>query len=72
MEYIPNAKVSFLEFNAACATKYKYETEATAGGTLYIGTFHLYLPILLVGSFVAEAFRPRETLYGVVSNIAYH
>ena len=37
-KYIPNAKVSYLEYDAPCATKHKTEIEATAGGTLYIGT----------------------------------
>ena len=36
-EYIPNAKVSYLEYDAACATKHKTDIEAAAGGTLYIG-----------------------------------
>ena len=36
-KYIPNAKVSYLEYDAPCATKHKTEIEATAGGTLYIG-----------------------------------
>ena len=37
-KYIPNAKVSYLEYDAACATKHKTDIEAAAGGTLYIGT----------------------------------
>lgn len=37
-QYIPNAKVSYLEYDAACATKHKTDIEAQAGGTLYIGT----------------------------------
>jgi cephalosporin hydroxylase len=36
-KYIPNAKVSYLEYDAPCATKHKTEIEAAAGGTLYIG-----------------------------------
>ena len=36
-KYIPNAKVSYLEYDAACATKHKTDIEAAAGGTLYIG-----------------------------------
>lgn len=36
-KYIPNAKVSYLEYDAACATKHKTDIEAQAGGTLYIG-----------------------------------
>lgn len=36
-KYIPNAKVSYLEYDAPCATKHKAEIEAEAGGTLYIG-----------------------------------
>ena len=39
-KYIPNAKVSYLEYDAPCATKHKTEIEATAGGTLYIGQSH--------------------------------
>ena len=42
-KYLPNTKVSFVEYDAACATKHKAEIEATAGGTLYIGAL---LPIL--------------------------
>lgn len=36
-QYIPNAKVSYLEYDAPCATKHKTDIEAQAGGTLYIG-----------------------------------
>lgn len=36
-KYLPNAKVSYLEYDAPCATKHKTDIEAQAGGTLYIG-----------------------------------
>ena len=36
-KYLPNAKVSYLEYDAPCATKHKADIEAQAGGTLYIG-----------------------------------
>ena len=35
--YLPNTKVSFLEYDAACATKHKANIEAQSKGTLYIG-----------------------------------
>ena len=36
-KYMANTKVSYLEYDAACATKHKTEIEAASGGKLYIG-----------------------------------
>ena len=35
--YLPNSKVSFVEHDAACATKHKEVIEATGHGHIYIG-----------------------------------
>ena len=39
--YMPNTKVSFLEYDAACANKHKVNIEAQSKGTLYIGELPL-------------------------------
>ena len=36
-KYLPNTKVSFLEYDAACANKHKVNIEAQSKGTLFIG-----------------------------------
>lgn len=36
-KYMSNTKVSYLEYDAACATKHKTDIEAASGGKLYIG-----------------------------------
>ena len=36
-EYVPKAYISFLEYDEACAAKWKSRIESGAGGTLYTG-----------------------------------
>lgn len=36
-KYVPNFKVSYLEYDAPCANKHKTDIEAASGGKLYIG-----------------------------------
>ena len=38
-QYLPKTKISFLEYDAACAMKHKANIEAKSKGTLFIGTY---------------------------------
>lgn len=50
-----NTKVSYLEYDAACATKHKTDIEAASGGKLYIG-----MPVYVQG--LASTVLPCECL----------
>lgn len=70
-KYLPNAKVSYLEYDAACATKHKTDIEAQAGGTLYIGTFPRHAPEVRFDRSSAgaavEVFRRRNQIEPLVA-----